>query len=296
MHFQIVDTETAYRHLLAAPDATTREAIFRKELIEPFAGLVQFFGGEGMAMFAQWGMSPEQYGGEYRARKNAVLEILAAHNVWGRAAQALEKGAAAFARYTERIPLERVVFGLLLADLSTMPLQRGYSGFGAIPGWVMTIYDQPDAYNLERVEAATVHELHHTIYGAAFPNRPMIASVGEYMIGEGLAESFAAELYGEDKIGFFVTDFDQTRLEETRQIMKGALDASGFDVVRGYIFGDVIARHMGLPLAGVPDYAGYAIGYQVVQAYLKRTGKSVAEATFVPAREIIAESRFFDEE
>ncbi|MBI3659167.1 hypothetical protein HY230_01680 [Candidatus Acetothermia bacterium] len=75
--------------------------------------------------------------------------------------------------------------------------------------------------------------------------------------------------------------------------MENALNIRGFNEVRGYIFGDVIAENMKLPKAGVPNYAGYAIGYRVVQHYLKRTGKTVPEATFVPAKEIIAESGFF---
>jgi uncharacterized protein YjaZ len=50
---------------------------------------------------------------------------------------------------------------------------------------------------------------------------------------------------------------------------------------------------MGLPKAGVPNFAGYAIGYRIVRQYLQRTGKSVAQATFLPSREIIAESGFF---
>jgi len=63
--------------------------------------------------------------------------------------------------------------------------------------------------------------------------------------------------------------------------------------VRGYIFGDTLAELMGLPKAGVPNFAGYAIGYRIVRQYLQRTGKSVAETTFLPSREIIAESGFF---
>jgi uncharacterized protein YjaZ len=44
---------------------------------------------------------------------------------------------------------------------------------------------------------------------------------------------------------------------------------------------------------GVPPFAGYALGYKVVQAYLGRTGATVADATMLPAKEIIAGSGFF---
>jgi uncharacterized protein YjaZ len=43
----------------------------------------------------------------------------------------------------------------------------------------------------------------------------------------------------------------------------------------------------------MPTYGGYTIGYHVVQAYLKRSGRTIEEATFVSADEIVAESGFF---
>jgi uncharacterized protein YjaZ len=294
MQFQIIDTEQAYRRLLSAPDGAARERIFCQELIAPFSGLVQFFGGDGMATFAAWGMSPDQFAGDRREQIAEIIETLAAHDAWNKAAQALEDGWAAFARHANRIPLDSIVFGLYVADMSNVPLQRGYTGFGGIPGWIMTVYGVPDEYNLYRIQAATAHELHHNIRGAVFPANMMTTTVGEYMINEGLAESFAAELYGEDRIGFWVAEFDESRLEEARQVIGGALDVTGFDEIRGYIFGDTLAAHMDLPKAGVPDFAGYAIGYRVVQAYLRRTGKDVVEATFVSPRDIITQSAFFD--
>ncbi len=294
MQFQIIDTESAYRRMLAAPDAEARAAIFRDEIFTPFAGLARFFGGTGPEIFAQWGMSPELFADH--ARMAPVVEAMARHHAWERAAEALERGRAAFAPYAERVPLDTVVFALTLVDMRGVPLQRGYSGFGAIPGWIMTSYGDPDEDNLARVEAATVHELHHQVLSGCFPQRPIVSSVGSYIVGEGLAESFAAELYGEELTGFWVREFDERDLAEARRVIGAALERSGFDVVRRYIFGDTLARHMGVALPDderVPDFAGYAVGYRVVQAYLRRTGQSVAEATFVPPERLIAESGFF---
>jgi uncharacterized protein YjaZ len=286
MQFQILDTEAAYRRMLAAPDAATRAAIFRAELAEPFAGLARVFGSDDpVASFAQWNMTAEMFAPERHAEMTAKLDALAEADAWNRAAQALEQGKAAFAGYADRIPLDRIVFALLLADMPDMPGMGSYTGFGGIPGWIMTVYGTPDAYNLPRIEACTVHELHHNILGAAFSNSPMIANVGAYIVGEGLAESFAAELYGEALIGPWVTEFDEGLVEATRATFAAALDKSGFDVVRQYIFGS--------EALGVSPHAGYVIGYRVVQAYLRRTGQSVVDATFVPAEQIIAESRFF---
>lgn len=288
MHFEIVDTESAYRRLLEAPDAATREEIFRRELVEPFTGLVEIFGGDGMAVFAQWGMTPDQFAGDEGEEMVALIDALVEADGWARAEQALEDGAQAFAAYAERIPLEEIVFGLTLADLSGTPQARGYTGFGGIPGWIMTVYGTADEYNLQRVEAATVHELHHNVQGALYPRRAnmMEVTVGEYIVNEGLAESFATALYGADVAGPWVTDLDDSDLEGVKPLFKAGLNVTGFNEVGRYIFGD--------PDAGLPVYAGYAVGYRVVQAYLRRSGKGVVEATFVPAEEIIAGSGFFD--
>lgn len=300
MKFNVLDTETTYRRLLDTPDAQARLSIFRAELIEPFRGLVDIFGGaggDGIAQFSRWGLSPELFAPEKRDQTAAKIEALAQADAWKRAASALEKGYAAFADYADRIPTEHITFGLLIADLSGSPSGMTYTGFGAIPGWVMTVYGEASAYNLERVEACTVHELHHNLGGAAgavFGADMNRVTVGEYIIGEGLAESFAAELYGEDTIGPWVTEFDESQLEATKTIFREGLNRTGFNVVRGYIFGGPIAESMGLEQVNVPPFAGYALGYRVVQAYLKRSGKKVAETTFAPAAQIVAESGFFD--
>jgi uncharacterized protein YjaZ len=87
-------------------------------------------------------------------------------------------------------------------------------------------------------------------------------------------------------VGPWVSEFDESALEQTRSVFRDGLSTSGFGAVQRYIFGD--------PAAGIPVYAGYTIGYRVVQAFLKRTGKGVVEASFIPAEKIIRESGFFD--
>jgi uncharacterized protein YjaZ len=101
------------------------------------------------------------------------------------------------------------------------------------------------------------------------------------------------ELFGEEVAGYFVTDLSEEELAVAKRVIGDALDVTGFDAVRGYIIGDTISVSMGRPKIGVPNFAGYAIGYRVVRHYLQRTGKSVAEATFLPSHEIIRESGFF---
>jgi uncharacterized protein YjaZ len=293
MKITIIDTQAVYRQLLALNDDAEREALFRDAIVAPFDGLVRRFGGtDGVVMFKQWLMSADQFTGDQRAWASGVFDGLTAYGAWDLASQALDDANKAFAPYHDKIPLESAVFALLICDINKMPLQRGYSGNGGMPGYIMTLYGEASDYSLSRLQGATVHEFHHNIRFTLFPFT-MQVTLGEYIIAEGLAESFSKELYGADKVGFYVTDFDQSRLDETKAIISNALTVTGFNEVRGYIFGDAMSDAMGMPKVGVPNFAGYAIGYQVVQAYLERTGKTVAEATFIPAMEIISESGFF---
>ncbi|HEU5086160.1 MAG TPA: DUF2268 domain-containing putative Zn-dependent protease [Roseiflexaceae bacterium] len=293
MKFTIIDTDAIYRRLLVAADQEVRERIFREELVAPFEGMTAAFGGDGMAAFAQWGMRPDQFGPAEREYTLTTLNSLRGANAWERAAQSLQRGAAAFAEYGNLGP-RQVVFALLAARMKRWPGQAGYTGFGGMPGWIMTVYDTPEQSELDRLEACTVHELHHNVRFSLFPFNPIATSVGEYLIAEGLAEAFAGELYGHDLIGPWVTNFDETRLDETRAQIGAALAETGFDTIRAYIFGDGIAAQTGMTPVGVPDFAGYAIGYRVVRAWQARTGKSVVEATLLPAGEIIDASGFFD--
>jgi uncharacterized protein YjaZ len=45
--------------------------------------------------------------------------------------------------------------------------------------------------------------------------------------------------------------------------------------------------------AGVPAYAGYVTGFHAVQSYLRKTGKTAAEATLVPSAEILRVAGYF---
>jgi uncharacterized protein YjaZ len=90
-------------------------------------------------------------------------------------------------------------------------------------------------------------------------------------------------------VGPWVSTLAQTEVATAKRLLGTALAETDFTVMRQYIFGDKMSGQT----RGVPNFAGYALGYHVVQTYLKRTGKSVVQATFIPPEEVIAESGFF---
>ncbi|MFU1795356.1 DUF2268 domain-containing protein [Paenibacillus azoreducens] len=191
------------------------------------------------------------------------------------------------------INAEEVMFGLYIADPYKLELVKGYSGFGGIPGFIqVTIH--PNTYNIPRIPAVIAHEFHHNIRFSYFDWDHGDVTVGEYLIIEGLAESFARELYGEELLGPWVTSFNEEDLEYSTQILKEALNVKGFAEVSSYMFGDIYAKEQGYPPVGLSPFAGYAIGYKAVQSFMNLNHVGIAEATLMQADDIIGHCGLFD--
>ncbi|MGB0388346.1 MAG: DUF2268 domain-containing protein [Ardenticatenaceae bacterium] len=299
MKTEWISTNNFYHQLVAEPDMERRKQLYRDLFIEPWKPMMDMmgpmFGGDSSDEFAvarAWGwLLPEEL-----SETPDALRKLEAADAWRMGAEALAKGAARFEPYADRIAFDSVTGWLVIADPArSNPIGRGYTGsIDWTQPRLMAQYDTPNDYNLPRLSGAVVHELHHLIRLKIFPWDMANTNVADYIILEGMAESFAASLFGEEIIGYYVTDFNDKQLQTAQKLIHDGLNKTGFNVIRGYIFGDSLADKFHFQKIGMPDYGGYAIGYRVVQAYLKRSGKSIEEATFLPADEIIRESGFFE--
>jgi uncharacterized protein YjaZ len=286
-------TNQIYHRLIATSDPTERTRLFETELFAPFnLGLWrQRFGGmDPMAVVRMLGfLLPEQLD-----ETPPALKALEVANAWEIAETSLNLGVARFAPYWDQIGLSATHVGIYVMDpAKANPINKGYNGMGGTPGEIFLTYDTPNEYNLTRLPGMAVHELHHNIRFSLFPWGPHV-TLGDYMVSEGLAESFAASLYGEELVGYFVTDITSNDLETARRLIAENQMTTDFNLMRGYIFGSWIAGQMGIADVGMPNFGGYAVGYHTVQAYLKQTGKTIEEATLVPAADIIAASKYLD--
>lgn len=189
------------------------------------------------------------------------------------------------------ITLPDMHFAFVLGDPDRMapPL---YTGAGNVPGWIL-LMAFPTAENLPKLPAIPVHEFHHQIRFQYEPLFPQM-TLGKYLVAEGLAEVFAASLCGEERLGPWATTLTPSELEPLKPRFAAALHCADFTEVRGYIFGDWAARDWGTPALGIPDFAGYAIGYRLVQAYLQKTGQNIVQATYAPWLDIVEKSGFFE--
>jgi uncharacterized protein YjaZ len=298
MKTEWINTNDYYHRIVAAPDMATRERLYGELFIQPWKSMLQMVASlfnadpaDELATARAWAWLLPQ---DLTEMPDALRKLEAA-DAWRVGAQALAQGASRFEAYTDRIPFASVTGWLVVADPGRSdPMGRGATG--AIdwtqPRFVVQ-FDTPNDYNLPRLPGMVVHELHHLIRLSRFPWDMAGTRVADYIIYEGMAESFAASLYGEQIVGYYVTDFDKEELETAKTLIRDGLEGTGFDVIRGYIFGDRLADKYGLQKVGMPDYGGYAIGYRVVQAYLQHTGQTIEEATFLPADEVIEDSAFF---
>ena len=294
-----IPTNEYYHRILAAPDAVTRHQLYLDLLVEPWRAMMQMMRRPGGAEQADpldgaraWAwLLPDQVD-----TMATMLEQMETAGAWRIGGEALSAAAARFATLSNRIPFDTVTGWLVLADPArSNQFERGYTGATDWfePRFIGQFWE-PNEHNLPRLPGLVAHEMHHLLRLRAFPWDMQRTSVADYIVLEGTAEAFAASLFGEHAVGYFITEFDEAEFETARRLIGEGLDATGFDVIRSYIFGDALAERSGFtPLGGMPTYGGYAIGYHVVQAFLKRSGWSIEEATFLPAREIVARSGFF---
>lgn len=286
------DTFTGLRRVFEQP-ADERPAAMRS-LLEPLRPFFRMPGrpepGDLLEIAATFGFpSPSEDPAPYIAQ----LDALEAAGIPAQCAQACADAIAPLQ------PAARDLRGTIAADvmLSSLAgaqnLERGggYTGFGGQSGHALVLV-APNAFNTPRIAAALAHEIHHNVRLRYEPWNAQ-TTVGQYIVIEGLAEAFAAELYGDDKVGPWVTTLRADEKPAARAIIGGALDVSGWNEIRAYIFGDWAAEMFGFTPRGLPYCAGYAVGFEVVRAYCANTGSSVADATYVPWRAIVEASQVF---
>ena len=186
------------------------------------------------------------------------------------------------------LPVSEYLFTVLLANAESpyISLNEGYCGDGGIPGYIMA-WLIPNEFTLTRLPVALAHEVNHNVRFQFIKWQNSI-TLGEMMVSEGLAENFATHLYGEDKAGPWVTKTDmQTLNEYIKPIIHDGLNVQGLQNLNAYLYGDEMAAMQNFPCVGLPYCAGYACGYHLVKHYLQKTGKSIIEATMLPASEIL---------
>jgi len=286
-----------YYDIINESDINRKKELYRAYFMQPWKNMMQMFAGQ------QGADSSDEFAGarawawhtpEELDHVPDALKKLEDADAWKIGEEAIHKGVEAFADH--ELPFDTVEGWIMIGrqELNRADTD-GYTGAidFTYPRFVCQ-YFEPHERNIKALSGAVVHEFNHLIRLRVHPWDMMTTSVGDYIIHEGLAESFATELFGEEVLGYYAADITDDDLQTAKALIGDNLDKTGFNVIRGYIFGDSMAENWGFEKIGMPAYGGYAVGYRVVQAFLKKSGCTAVEATFLPAQQIIEESGYFE--
>lgn len=287
MTISLIDSGSSMRRIITAtPD---ERADLVREMWSPLAGMYHFVpGGVDMATVHR-----QNFGFDWESTTEPIqegLERLVKADAWNRITEALKSGTEALQLAKPNIEIPALQVLLVLGDPANKHFVnevQGLSAFGGISGYItITIWPTPQV--LERLEAIAVHELHHNVRyspgGVVWD--PMTVTVGEQVISEGLADVFAAELYGDTGYTHFVSESTHNDDEVLAKVAAG-LHLTGMQNFTAWVHGDASARLMGANPVGLPTGAGYAAGARLVQAYLDATGSTAAQSIGTSVDEIL---------
>lgn len=226
------------------------------------------------------------------------VELISSDSFWLECEHAVRKSLQLFMEHEINLPVSEYLFTIQLGNPGSraLTINEGYSGFGGIPGYIWgTIL--PNAYTIPRMKAALAHECNHNVR-YQFIQWDHTVHLGELIVSEGLAENYATFLYGVELLGPWVTKTDaETLNRRIKPVLKEQLHLTGFNNIAPYLYGDEIAKLQNFKPVNMPYSAGYACGYYLIQYYLKKTGRTIFEATITPAAEILDEVKeFWNEE
>ena len=287
MTISVIDSASGMSRVLTA--AAKDRADLIRDMWAPMAGMYHFIpGGVDMATVHQqnFGFRPDSALEQVREG----LESLVAADAWTRIEKALEDGVAALASADPGVTIPDLNVLLVLGDPTSehfVDEVQGISGFGGISGYI-TITVWPTSRVLDRLEAITVHELHHNVRyspgGIVWD--PQTVTIGEHVVSEGLADVFASELYGDAGYTHFVRDETRSDDQVLAKVASG-LSVTGMADFAAWVLGDSSAQLFGVEPVGLPTGAGYAAGARLVRAYLDATGTTAAQSVDTPASEIL---------
>lgn len=271
--------------MLAGSSAQDPEVVWQERVVKPFKPMLQMVPMDFTAMGACDFSTPSD-------SLEETLDVFARNRIVERIEKALQTAWKTL-RENGNFPFpDTLQVGIFVSNGKNVvheKINHGFSGFGGIPGFIVLVLSPTD-YVLKNIEALVAHEFHHNVRNAIEPwPKDNNISVGQYLLIEGLAEAFAAELYGEESIGPQTIGLRGASLEKAKQTILPHIKERGFQTAQSYLFGDALADVFGYPKTGLPHGAGYAVGYHLVKNYFAKTGKNIFTATQETSEQILNE-------
>lgn len=300
MNINVIRSDSIYRKMMNVSNEE-KENLYRYELMKPFEFKWQCIGiplkaetEGGYDVVSAAGMGGDYPPSQITDERLSEIEQMSENTFWSACESSIRNSLEGFEAHGIALPTQDYVFTVILNNpQNSMSAMTGdYCGDGGIPGYIIgTII--PNEKSLEMLPIALAHEANHNVRWQFMQWNPNI-SLADMIVSEGLAENFATFMFGENKIGKWVTETSAETLETIiKPMIKENLMEADFNKLSSFLYGDDIMAMRGGEPIGMPYCGGYVCGYALVQHYLKKTGKSIYEATITSTAEIIKETEDF---
>lgn len=304
MNITLLRSDKIYKKMMNSPKEK-RDDIYRYEIAKPFEFKWSCYnvplksskkGGYDVIMASSMlGYLPPS---EVDETQKERINLISNDEIWQICKKTIEKCLESFTKEGYELPVKDYMFSIMLGNSQSpyLSLSDGYVGDGGIPGYIVVSL-VPNEYTMRRIPVALAHECNHNVR-FQFEKWKNDITLGEMMVCEGLAENFATSIFGENMVGPWVSKTDMDTLNNyIKPLIKEVLNTTGFENISSYLWGDDLAQIQGFFPQGMPYCAGYACGYHMIKYYIKKTGKSILEATITPAGDILKEIEgFWNEE
>ncbi|MGE4317252.1 DUF2268 domain-containing protein [Acinetobacter sp.] len=300
MNIKAIRSDDIYRKMMTAPNEE-KENIYRYELMKPFEFKWQCIGiplkSETVGCYdvvSAAGMGGDYLPSQITSEHLTEIEQISDSAFWDACEDSIRNTLEGFENHGITLPTQDYVFTVILNNpQNPMSAMIGdYCGDGGIPGYIIgTII--PNEKSLQMLPIALAHEANHNVRWQFMQWNPNI-TLADMIVSEGLAENFAASMFGEDKVGKWVTETSHETLQTViKPMIKENLTNADFNQLSSFLYGDEIMAMRGGAPVGMPYCGGYACGYALIQHYLKKTDKSIYEATITPTTDILKETEDF---
>ncbi|QFT87999.1 hypothetical protein FIU87_04955 [Bacillus sp. THAF10] len=162
-------------------------------------------------------------------------------------------------------------------DISSLDME-GVAGFATDKG-AMLLQIDPDNYTENSIKQTIAHEYHHLVYMEISDYKIRKHNLMELVMMEGKADSFTKLVYPDYEVGWI-----EPLSENEQGAIRNYLDKyqSSYDLDHYY------QMRAGIPSSGIPKWALYRVGYQMMQEYLEKNNElATKDWSLIKAAEIL---------
>ena len=300
MKITAIRSDRIYREMMDAAPAE-KDTIYRDKLMKPFAFKWACIGiplraetDGGYDVVSAAARSGYYAPAQITEERRGEIEQISNEAFWEDCENSIRNTLSGFEQHGIKLPQQEYVFTVVLSDpRSPMTVMAGdCCGDGGIPGYIIGSM-APNARSLSQLPVTLAHETNHNVRWQ-FMQWSSRITLADMIVSEGLAETFAATMFGEKKVGKWVRETTQEVLRQTvKPLIRANLMTSDFQTLSSCLYGDEIMALRGGQPIGMPYCGGYACGYALIGHYLKKTGASIYEATITPTVEILKQTEDF---